>query len=125
MKRILVAEDDAPSRELVKDILEAEGYEVIEAADGGEALAKIKQTVPDLAILDIRMPVLGGFAVLEHVRREHSLSHLRVIAVTAFGMEQDRVRILAAGFDAHVSKPVDEATLTAQIRALLYPRDAR
>ena len=123
MKRILVAEDDAPSRELVKDILEAEGYEVIEAADGSEALVKIKETVPDLALLDIRMPVLGGFAVLEQLRRERKFSHLRVIAVTAFGMEQDRVRILAAGFDAHVSKPVDEATLTAQVRALLYPRD--
>ena len=89
MRRIVVAEDDAPSRELVREILESEGYEVIEAADGGEALAKIKQTEPDLVLLDIRMPVLGGFAVLEQLKRDQNFSHLQVIALTAYGMEDE------------------------------------
>ena len=122
MRRILVAEDDAPSRELVREILESEGYEVIEAADGGEALAKIKETRPDLVILDIRMPVLGGFAVLEQIKRDQNFSHLRVIALTAYGMEDDRARVLDAGFDAHASKPVDAIKLTAQIKVFLNQR---
>jgi|SRR6267143_1092601 len=122
MRRILVAEDDAPSRELVREILELEGYEVIEAADGGEALAKIKEIRPDLVLLDIRMPVLGGFAVLEQIKRDQNFSRLRVIALTAYGMEEDRARVLAAGFDAYASKPVDAIKLTAQIKAFLDQR---
>src|SRR5712691_406906 len=122
MRRILVAEDDAPSRELVREILESEGYEVVEAADGGEALAKIRQTEPDLVLLDIRMPVLGGFAVLEQLKRDQNFSHLQVIALTAYGMEDDRARVLGAGFDAHLSKPVDVIKLKAQIKAFLDSR---
>ncbi len=124
MRRILVAEDDAPSRELVRDILELEGYEVIEAADGGEALMKIKELDLDLVLLDIRMPVLGGFAVLEQLRREPKLSNLRVIALTAYGMDDDRARMFAAGFDAHASKPVDATKLKAQIKSFLDAQKA-
>jgi two-component system cell cycle response regulator DivK len=122
MRRILVAEDDPPSRELVREILELEGYEVIDAADGGEALAKIKETEPDLVLLDIRMPVLSGFAVLEQIKRDQNFSHLRVIALTAYGMEDDRAKVLAAGFDAHVSKPVDAIKLTDQIKLFFDQR---
>jgi len=106
----------------VREILELEGYEVIEAADGGEALAKIKEIRPDLVLLDIRMPVLGGFAVLEQIKRDQNFSRLRVIALTAYGMEEDRARVLAAGFDAYASKPVDAIKLTAQIKAFLDQR---
>jgi CheY-like chemotaxis protein len=122
MRRIVVAEDDAPSRELVREILESEGYEVVEAADGGEALAKIKETKPDLVLLDIRMPVLGGFAVLEQLKRDQSFSSLRVIALTAYGMEDDRARMLAAGFDAHLSKPLDANKLKTQVKVFLESR---
>lgn len=116
MKRILVAEDDAPSRELVREILELEGYQVIDAADGREAMAKFRETTPDLVLLDIRMPVLGGLAVLSQLRQ---FSKVPAIALTAYAMDEDKARVLAAGFDGYASKPVDGARLIEQIRQCL------
>ncbi len=73
MRKILVAEDDPASRELLLDILSAWGYDVVEACDGGEALRKIEETGPDLVLLDIQMPVLDGFAVLRNSGRTPAL----------------------------------------------------
>lgn len=119
MKRILIAEDDAPSRELLREILELEGYQVIEAADGSEALTKFRETTPDLVLLDIRMPVVGGLAVLSQLRQDEDFSKVPAIALTAYAMDEDRARVLAAGFDGYASKPVDGGRLIEQIRQCL------
>ena len=115
IKKILIAEDDPASRELLLEILDSMGYEVIAACDGAEALQKIGETHPDLALLDIQMPTLDGFAVLRRIRQDARFANLPVIALTAYAMKEDQEKTLRAGFNAHISKPVDVASLRSQI----------
>ena len=122
MRKILVAEDDPASRELLLDILGAWGYDVVEACDGGEALRKIEETGPDLVLLDIQMPVLDGFAVLRQLRQDPRFAALPVVAVTAYAMRGDREKTLKAGFNAYLSKPVDATALRTRIEQLLNER---
>lgn len=119
MKRILLAEDNLPSRELVREILETLGYQVIEACDGGEALDKVRGNEPDLVLMDIQMPVMDGFAVLSQLRKEYRFLKLPVIALTAYAMEGDREKILEAGFDGYATKPINAATLSCEIQRWL------
>lgn len=119
MRKILVAEDDLASRELIREILDASGYQVLEAGDGREAIQKIEEAKPDLVLLDIQMPVLDGFAVLRQLRQDPRFATLRVVALTAYAMRGDQEEALAAGFDAYLSKPVDATALRRQIEKLL------
>ncbi len=119
MKRILVADDNPVSRELVREVLDAPGRSIVEAADGEEALEKIGKEIPDLVLLDIQMPVLDGFGVIRRIRRDPRTAGLRVLALTAFAMKGDRARALAAGFDAYITKPIDAAALRQQVEQLL------
>ncbi len=119
MKKILVAEDDQPSRELIREILETRGYSVIVACDGGEALQKIQESAPNLVLLDLQIPVMDGFAVLSRLRQDPRFASLPVVAVTAYAMRGDREKALAAGFDAYLTKPIDATALRAQVEQLL------
>ncbi len=119
MKKILVVEDDQPSRELIREILETRGYSVIEACDGGEALQKIQELAPNLVLLDLQIPVMDGFAVLSQLRQDPRFATLRVAALTAYAMRGDREKALRAGFDAYITKPIDATALRAQIEQLL------
>ncbi len=125
MSKILVAEDDPLSRELVTELLEDWGYEVVEACDGREALQQIKETSPDLVLLDIQMPILNGFAVVSQLRQDARFAALRVVAVTAYAMQGDREKGLSAGFDAYVTKPIDPENLKTQIEQLLAQETKR
>jgi CheY-like chemotaxis protein len=118
MSKILVAEDNLPNRELIREILETCGYEVIEAVDGQEALDKLEETVPDLVLLDIQMPVLDGYAVVRRIRQNPRFAGLKILAVTAYAMQGDREKVLEAGFDGYLTKPLDMAILTKEIRQL-------
>lgn len=115
MIRVLVAEDNAVNRELLRELMEAHGYSVIEACDGQEALDMIGQSRPDLLLLDIDMPVLDGFATVRKIREDSELSELPVLAVTAFAMQGDREKILKSGFDGYLSKPVDSRLLAEEL----------
>ena len=125
MTRILVAEDNAVNRELLRELLELRGYTVLEACDGQEALETIEQTYPELLLLDIGMPVLDGFAVVRKIRENPRLARLPVVAVTAYAMRGDREKILNSGFDGYLSKPVDPSSLTKELDRLLAKRDTR
>ena len=114
-RRILVADDSDPSRELIREILEMSDYEVIEAADGAEALKRIRETMPDLVLMDIQMPHLDGYDVLRHLRADEHLVRLPVVALTAYAMQGDRERVLEAGFDGYITKPVDIALLRREV----------
>jgi len=116
MSRILVAEDNAVSRELMREILEAFRCEVDEASDGPEALTRMEEVEPDLILLDINMPKLNGFAVLKRIRENPRLSGRPVLAVTAYAMREDRDKILQAGFDGYLAKPLDAKLLLAELR---------
>ena len=119
MKKILVAEDNPASSELIIEVLSGRGYEIIEACDGRQALQKIEETEPDLVLLDIQLPILDGFAVLFQLRQNPRFANLRVVAVTANVMKEDREKGLKAGFDAYIGKPIDAAALRLQVEQLL------
>jgi len=117
VKTILVADDNPLSRELVVDILEGYGYQILQAKDGREALDEAARAQPDLILLDIQMPHLDGYEVLRAIRCDPNLSSLPVVALTAFAMESDREKAGLAGFDAYVTKPIDLEALRALVQS--------
>jgi DNA-binding response OmpR family regulator len=118
-RRILVVEDDEKSRRLLTDVLGFHGFDVRAAADGEAGLVQARENAPDAALLDIQLPGISGFDVLACLRGESGMARIPVIAVTASVMDQDRKKILAAGFDAYVSKPVNIKELLATLNHLL------
>ena len=122
MPRILVADDNADGREMLRDLLEAWGFQVLEARDGREALLSASRDNPDAILLDLQMPRLDGFAVLQHLREDRRLSATPTVAVTAFAQNGGRDRALRAGFDAYVTKPVDFPSLRRELQRLLAPQ---
>jgi two-component system cell cycle response regulator len=106
-KKILVIEDNEQNRILMRQILKYHGYDVLEAVDGQAGLEMARERMPDLILLDLQMPVMGGFAVIKELRKTPELSKLKVIAVTSFAMKGDREKALEAGFDEYVTKPID------------------
>jgi CheY-like chemotaxis protein len=119
MKKVLVADDRATSRELVRVALEHCGYLVYEAGDGGEALNSARDLRPDLIILDLHMPGLDGFGVIQEIRRDAQLSAIPVMALTASAMQGDRERALAVGFSSYLAKPIHLSSLRKEVERLL------
>lgn len=119
MKTILVAEDRAASRELIRAILQGAGYYVAEAADGRQAIEVARQTRPDLLILDLQMPLVDGFGVLSQLRKEHEFADTPFLALTASAMQGDRERAIQAGFNEYITKPVSVVLLRETIARLL------
>ena len=119
MKTILVAEDRDASRELIRTVLTAAGYNVVEARDGQEAVERAVVTTTDLVLLDLYMPHLDGFAVLAALRARAEYAHVPVIALTASAMAGDRERAIESGFSEYISKPVNMAYLRREIHRLL------
>lgn len=119
MIRVLIAEDNAVNRELLRELLELRKYTVLEACDGQEALRIIEQTQPELLLLDIGMPVMDGFAVIRRIRENPRLAKLPVVAVTAYAMRGDQERILKSGFDGYLSKPVTSSSLASELDRVL------
>jgi two-component system cell cycle response regulator len=117
--RILVIEDNPANMELVRYVLEAFGYEVIAAADGERGLELARAEPPDLVICDLQLPGIDGIEVAKRLKAQPALSRVPLIAVTAYAMVGDRERVLAAGFDGYISKPLDPQTFVPQIAAFI------
>jgi DNA-binding response OmpR family regulator len=115
--RILVVEDNANLALGLRSMLELEGYEVLEAHDGPEGLARARADAPDLVVLDLMLPGFGGLRVLRTLREEGSA--VPVLVLTARGEEQDVVQGLQLGADDYVTKPFGRAELSARIAAVL------
>lgn len=115
--KVLVVEDDAPIRRGLVDSLRFAGYEVLEAADGAQGLDLALRTQPELVLLDVALPELDGFEVLQRVRSARP--GLPVIMLTARGSEEDRVRGLRQGADDYVVKPFSTSELLARVEAVL------
>jgi two-component system cell cycle response regulator DivK len=124
MQTILIADDKDSSRELIRTVLERSGYHVFEASDGQEALEQARRNPPDLILLDLQMPRLDGFDTLRELRREQRFSSLPVVALTAYAMQGDREKALAAGFTSYVTKPVNLTELREHVAGLLGGRGA-
>jgi CheY-like chemotaxis protein len=119
VKRILIADDQAVGRELLRTIFESCGYEVSEARDGDEALAQASSHPPDLILLDIHMPARDGISVVAELRQDPRFASTPVIAVTATAMKGDRQKGLDAGFTEYLTKPVSIAALRELIARFL------
>jgi DNA-binding response OmpR family regulator len=119
---ILVVDDDAVTRELLRGVLERAGHDVREAPDGRAGLRELYARAPDLVILDIEMPELDGWATLERIR---DLSEVPVLMLTARETELERVRGLRGGADDYVVKPFGHLELVARVHALLRRAGAR
>lgn len=117
--RVLIADDDPLSRELLCDCLEPLGVEVVQARDGVEALEAVKQSIPQLLLVDIQMPRMDGFELLRHVRENPATASVPVLAISAFAMAGDAERALARGFDHYITKPVAVAELRNLVKAFL------
>ena len=119
MPTVLIAEDNDLNRELLRELLQAHGYDVREAVNGRQAIDLMRKSRPDVALLDLNMPVLDGFATLKQIRQDPSLFSLPVMAVTASAMRGDREKALEAGFDSYLSKPIDSSILYRELDRIL------
>lgn len=114
-RRILLVEDSADAREALQLLLELDGHDVAVAGDGPEALARAAQIEPEIALIDIGLPVLDGYEVARRLRATPQGSKMRLIALTGYGQPEDRARVMEAGFDSHLVKPVDPDVLARQL----------
>jgi CheY-like chemotaxis protein len=119
MAQILVIEDNPASLALVTYLLQAFGHTVLPATDGETGLEIARSRSVDLIICDLQLPGLSGYEVLQQVRAEPALAAIPALAVTAFAMVGDRDRVLAAGFDEYIAKPIRPETFVADIERFL------
>jgi CheY-like chemotaxis protein len=110
-RRVLVVEDSPDARQSLRMLLELAGHEVETSEDGPSGLAKLGAFRPDVALIDVGLPGMDGYAVARELRRRPETRAIRLVAVTGYGQAEDRRRALAAGFDQHVTKPVDAGML--------------
>jgi len=110
MKTILLVEDNERNRKLVRTILEFRGYEVIECEDGAPSLELARAHKPALVLMDIQLPTMDGITALGRLRADPETASIPVVAVTASVTSGERDRVVAAGFNGYVSKPIDVST---------------
>jgi CheY-like chemotaxis protein len=117
--RILIIEDNDTNRGLMVYLLKAFGYKTLEAIDGDHGLNIARDERPELIICDIHLPNVDGYGVVKQLRSDRTLGNIPIVAVTALAMVGDQKRILSAGFDGYISKPIDPETFVAQIAEFL------
>jgi two-component system, cell cycle response regulator DivK len=118
-KRILVVEDQEDLRRILRDLLVGSSYDVAEAADGAEGVAKAQTEQPDLILMDIQLPVLDGYEAARQIKANPRLAGTPIIAVSSFAMKGDEEKARAAGCDHYVTKPYSPIELLRTIRTLL------
>jgi len=119
---VLLVEDEEPLRLVLRDLLEREGYEIVEAADGMQALEEVDHHAPDIIVLDLNLPRLDGYQVLTHLRARPATATVPVLVLTARGDEDSEVRVFEHGADDFITKPFRPRALGARVRALLKKR---
>jgi len=122
--RVLVVDDSDVIRTLIAVNLEMEGFEVIQAADGQEALEKVIDVRPDVITIDVKMPRLDGFDTVERLRADPRTHDLKIAMVTACAQVDDLRRGEKIGVDAYVTKPFDPTALVRTVRELVEPESA-
>ena len=118
-QRILVVEDNPLNLKLVRDVLTAFGYEVVEAKSGEEGVELAGTCDPDLVLMDLQLPGIDGYEALRLLRQDPRLGGVPVVAVTAFAMKEDRERTAREGFDGYLGKPISVGALPSQVSDFL------
>ena len=118
-KRILVVEDHEDNRQILRDLLGSAGFEMIEAHDGGAALATAAASKPDLILMDIQLPVIDGYEATRRIKADPALSAIPIIVVTSYALSGDEEKARLAGCDDYVAKPYSPRQLLAKIRTYL------
>lgn len=118
-ERILVVDDNAQNRRLVQFILKSRGYLVYEATTGEEALELARTHLPDLILMDLRLPGMDGLTATKALKEDDRTRRIQVIALTAFAMEGDREKVLQAGCDGYITKPIDTKVFPAAVSRYL------
>jgi CheY-like chemotaxis protein len=116
-QRVLLIEDNEDGREMMAMMLESQRYQVTTAIDGDDGLRKAAAAPPDIALVDIGLPGIDGYEVARRLRADPAMRGVRLIALTGYGQDSDQQRALAAGFDAHLVKPVEFASLMALLES--------
>ncbi len=119
MKTALVIEDNEDNLKLITFILQKNGYRTMEAENGQEGIAMVSREKPDFIILDIQLPDIDGEEVLREIRMLESGGAIPVVAMTSFAMSGDRERLLAAGCNGYIEKPIDPFSVIKQIRRVI------
>ena len=117
-KRILVVEDQEDNRQILRDLLTANDYEIIEAKNGEEGLRRWRKR-PDLILMDIQLPLLDGYEATRRIKADQALRTIPIIVVTSYALSGDEVKAREAGCDAYVPKPYSPRQLLAKIRQYL------
>jgi CheY-like chemotaxis protein len=120
-RRVLVVDDSDVIRTLISVNLELEGFEVVTAVDGQDALDKVHEVIPDVMTIDVVMPRLNGFDTVARLRADPRTSHLKIAMVTACAQDSDIRKGRTVGVDAYVTKPFDPDTLVRTVRDLIGP----
>lgn len=120
-KKILIVEDNDLNLKLFRDLLGANGYQTFETREGIEAIAMTRNIMPDLIVMDIQLPEISGLDITKKIKADGEIRHIPVIAVTAFAMKDDEQKILAAGCEAYLSKPIAIDDFLSTIRRFLEP----
>lgn len=121
---ILVVEDNEKNLKLVREILQFDGYDVLEAQTAEDGLALAAERLPDLVLMDVQLPGMDGVEALHQLRKRSATASIPVVAVTAHAMKDDRHRLLQAGFNGYLEKPISARDLGDQVRAFLDGREA-
>lgn len=116
---ILVVDDNPVNLKLMRILLTGAGHEVLTAADAEEAMQAIRESTPRLILMDVQLPGIDGLELTRRLKADPSTQNIKILGLTAYAMKGDRERILAAGCDGYISKPIDTRMLPGMIEAYL------
>ena len=120
--RILIIEDDRDNLDLMRYLMERQGYEVLEAYDGRQGLEMARTMLPQLALVDLAMPEVDGWTVIRELKSDPATRGIKIVVVTVRSLVEDRIRAQEAGCDAFITKPMRMAHLAEVVSQLLYKK---
>lgn len=119
MPTVLIVEDNELNMKLFSDLLTMQGFDVLRGTDGMEGVRIARETRPDLVLMDMQLPLMSGPEALVEIRADPALSQVPILAVTAYAMKGDAERIMRAGFDGYIAKPINVGQFITEVRKYL------